>query len=237
MPIDGLNHQQGVAFIAETNSAKNLLAYGVRVIRTGAFSETTYDPILTMLSIGFEKLHKLALGLIHLDRDGEWPSDETKGYGHKLSIMHEKLYPLLESRAAGKSHVQDLLAKAKADPVTAPLIAALDQYGQGGRFSYLDLIGDAPRKWDDPRTCWDRIEQAARSDPAISSAAAAALAASSDDELWGTFTRMVGDRIATTVEQIWTAIAECGRHGVLGDDGRPFGSEVHPNAVGSQVRT
>lgn len=55
-------------------STRNLLAYGIRVIRTGAFIDTTRDPILTMLSIGVEKLYKLTLGLIALDCDHKWPT-------------------------------------------------------------------------------------------------------------------------------------------------------------------
>lgn len=71
MPIVDLDRQQGFALISEMTSTRNLLAYGIRVIRTGAFIETTRDPILTMLSIGVEKLYKLTLGLIALEREEE----------------------------------------------------------------------------------------------------------------------------------------------------------------------
>ncbi len=229
MPIDGLSQQQRVALIAETNSAKNLLAYGVRVIRTGELVESTRDPIFTMLSIGLEKLQKLALGLIDLDRDGRWPLQAVMiKRSHGVSAMHEELLPQLESRSASKPHPLGLLAVVKADPVVAPVIVALDTYGRGGRFHYVDRLGDATKVWDDPRSSWHDIEQAARIDPQVSSASVAATAAGSDNTLWATSRALLGERIATAVERLWISIAVCGRHGVLGEAGKPFGFEVHP---------
>lgn len=239
MPIGGLSQPQTIAFIAETNSAKNLLAYGVRVIRTGAFFETTRDPIFTMLSIGLEKLHKLALGLLDLDRDGTWPSKAVMvGHGHGLSAMHAELIPALRLRAEGNSpYARDLVLEAEADPVMSPVVAALDSYGQSGRYYYLDLLGEAPQKWDDPRAYWHEIELAAMDDPSIASASSTATGAVSDNALWDRFHRLLRERIATAVERLWIAIAVCGRHGVLGEAGKTFGFEVHPDAVGRQIKS
>ena len=105
MPIVDLDRQQGFALIAEMTSTRNLLAYGIRVIRTGAFIETTRDPILTMLSIGVEKLYKLTLGLIALDCDHKWPNAAAmKAWGHKLVSMHQaimdELRTVLRARAS-----------------------------------------------------------------------------------------------------------------------------------------
>jgi hypothetical protein len=47
-PIEKLATQQGFALIEEMDSARNLLAYGERVIRTAAFIETTRDPSFTV---------------------------------------------------------------------------------------------------------------------------------------------------------------------------------------------
>lgn len=84
-----LDRQQAFALLAEMTSTRNLLAYGIRVIRTGAFIDTTRDPIQTMLSIGVEKLYTLTLGLIALARDQRWPTkSEMQKQGHKLVPMH-----------------------------------------------------------------------------------------------------------------------------------------------------
>lgn len=93
-------------------STRDQLAYGIRVIRTGAFIETTRDPILTMLSIGVEKLYKLAPGLVALDCDGSWPSAAgMKAWGHKLVPTHQAVMQELRTRTVGTSqHVQELVA-------------------------------------------------------------------------------------------------------------------------------
>ena len=59
---DGLNQTQAFALIFETTSTRNLLGYCLWALRNARFWETTRDPILTMLSIGGEKLLKMSLG-------------------------------------------------------------------------------------------------------------------------------------------------------------------------------
>ena len=66
---DDLSMLQGLNLIQETDSAKHLLAYGIRALRTAAFIEMTRDPIMTMLSIGVEKALKLGLGLLHVEEN------------------------------------------------------------------------------------------------------------------------------------------------------------------------
>lgn len=128
MAIVDLDRQRGFALIAETTSTRNLLAYGIRVIRTGAFIDTTRDPILTMLSIGVEKLYKLTLGLVALDRDHRWPTKlEMQKQGHKLVPMHAAVMNELRVRTADKSqYVRGLVAEVDNDPVVLPIIETLD---------------------------------------------------------------------------------------------------------------
>jgi hypothetical protein len=92
----------------------------------------TRDPILTMLSIGVEKLYKLTLGLIALDVDKQWPSAKVmKANGHKLGDMHQKVIEELRERTRSKSqYVRGLLAEVESDPVVIPVIEALDMYGR-----------------------------------------------------------------------------------------------------------
>lgn len=88
---------KGFALSAEMTSTRNRIAYGLRVVRTGFFVETTRDPILTMLSIGVEKLDKLTLGPVAPDRDHKWPhTAETKVWGHRLVPRHSAV--IAESR-------------------------------------------------------------------------------------------------------------------------------------------
>lgn len=89
MEIVGLDRQQELALLAEMTLTRNLLAYGMQVIHAGTFIDTTLAPILTMLSIGVEKLYKLTFGLIALDRNNRWPTKtEMQKQGHKLVPLH-----------------------------------------------------------------------------------------------------------------------------------------------------
>lgn len=230
-----LNRQQGFALLAEMTSTRNLLAYGIRAIRTGAFIDTTRDPILTMLSIGMEKLYKLTLGLIVLERDHKWPTkSEMQKHGHNLNPMHTVVMNELRARAAVKSqYVRELVAEVDNDPVVAPIIEALDLYGRMGRFYYLDHLGDAPQAVS-PDHAWQKIEQFALTDPEVAALYRRAMQNVGDSDAWGKFTCALYERIAMAVERIWIAIAVCGRNHVLGDTGVVFGFEVHPDSVGRQ---
>lgn len=230
-----LDRQQGFALLAEMTSTRNLLAYGIRAIRTGAFIDTTRDPILTMLSIGMEKLYKLTLGLIVLERDHKWPTkSEMQKHGHNLNPMHTVVMNELRARAAVKSqYVRELVAEVDNDPVVAPIIEALDLYGRMGRFYYLDHLGDAPQAVS-PDHAWQKIEQFALTDPEVAALYRRAMQNVGDSDAWGKFTCALYERIAMAVERIWIAIAVCGRNHVLGDTGVVFGFEVHPDSVGRQ---
>ncbi|MFY1659315.1 hypothetical protein [Micromonospora sp. WMMD1274] len=236
MAIVNLDRQQGFALIAEMTSTRNLLAYGIRVLRAGAFIETTRDPIMTMLSIGVEKLYKLTLGLAALDHDHKWPSAaETKAWRHRLVAMHEAVLTELHSRTVDKSlYVCELVAEVEADPVVPPLVEALDTYGRMGRFYYLDQLGGCPQPWMSPDAAWQQIQSAALADPAVAATYSDATVDIGNNEAWDRFIGALNERIATAIEQVWIMIAVCGRNHALGETGRTFGFEVHPDAVGRQ---
>ncbi len=235
MAIVDLDRHQSFALLAEMTSVRNLLAYGVRAIRTGAFIETTRDPILTMLSIGVEKLYKLTLGLVALDRDHKWPSkSEMQKQGHKLISMHTAVMNELRIRTANKSeYVRERVADVDNDPVIVPVIEALDTYGRMGRFYYLDELGAAPQPVS-PDDTWQNIEQAALTDPAVAALYQEAMKNVGDNQAWEEFIRALHERIAGAVERLWIAVAVCGRNHALGETGGTFGFEVHPDAVGRQ---
>lgn len=235
MTLPNLNQKQTVALFQEMTSTRNLLTYGIRVVRTGAFVETTRDPILTMLSIGVEKLYKLTLGLIALDIDQQWPSAAVmRDHGHKLSDMHQQVISELRERTRSKSqYVRGLLADVEADPIVIPVIEALDMYGRRGRFYYLDQLGESPQPVS-PDEAWQKIEHAALTDPGIAALYSRVNANIGDNEVWDEFKLALNDRIATAVERIWTMLARSGMNQALGETGTTFGFEIQPSAVGRQ---
>lgn len=205
-----LDRQQGFSLLAEIISTRNLLAYGIRVIRSGTFIDATRDPILTMLSIGVEKLYNLTLGLASLDRDRRWPTKaEMQKLGHKLVPMHQAVMDELRTRTANESQsVRGLLAEVDNDPVVVPLIEALDTYGRMGRFYYLDQLGDAPQPVR-PDDAWQDIEKAALADPAVATLHEHAKKRVGDNEAWDELIRALHERIAVAVERVWIVVAVC----------------------------
>ncbi len=233
--LEHLDQQQGFALLQEITSSRNLLAYGLRVMRTGAFVDTTRDPILTMLSIGLEKLYKLTLGLIALDHDHRWPTKaQMQDQGHRLNKMHQAVMDELQARTSDRSeYVRGLLAEIEDDPVVSPFVRALDMYGRQGRFYYLDHLGDSLQPLS-PDEVWQDIENAASTDPGVAALYQQAMRDVRNNEAWEQATRALRDRIAAALERVWIAIAVCGRNHVLGETGTTFGFEVHPDAVGRQ---
>lgn len=236
MTIPHLEGEKSFALIEEMTSARNLLAYGTRAVRTAAFLDTTRDPVLTMLSIGIEKLYKLTLGIASLDAAQSWPTKaQMKEFGHNLTDMHTSVMTELSQRtAASTDYVRGLLAEVEADAVVTPLIATLSRYGQSGRFYHLDRLGDTPQPWESPSAHWQRIEDAVLRDLHVGAAYRAATEDPTNRALWDYLQTLINHRIADTVERLWKAIAVCGRNHVLGETGTIFGFEVHPDAVGRQ---
>lgn len=236
MPIVDLDQRQSFALLAEMTSTRNLLSYCIRAVRTGAFIETTRDPILTMLSIGVEKLYKLTLGVAALERDHTWPTaKEMKGNGHKLSEMHATVISELQARTANTTdYVQGLLAEVETDSLIPPLIAALDMYGRMGRFYYLDQLGDRPQAWESPDAYWQSIESAALREPPLAEMYKTALVDPADNRSWDVLDTALKERIASAIEGLWVLIAVSARHHAFGEIGVVLGFEVHPEAVGRQ---
>ncbi|GGL06883.1 hypothetical protein GCM10007382_28650 [Salinibacterium xinjiangense] len=136
MPIEHLDNQKAFALIGEMTSTRNLLGYGVKVLRGARFIETTRDPIMTMLSIGVEKLLKLTVGVISLDETETWSSKpRMMSYGHGIVSLFDHVMEEIRARTLNSSdYVRGLVAGVDADPVLRPLLAALDRYGRAGRF-------------------------------------------------------------------------------------------------------
>ncbi|RWW94326.1 MULTISPECIES: hypothetical protein [Paenarthrobacter] len=191
---------------------------------------------MTTLSIGVEKLYKLTLGLVSLDSNQAWPTKrQMKSLGHNLTEMHSTLMAELSQRTAGSTeYVRGLLTGVEADAVIVPLITTLSRYGESGRFYHLDRLGDTPQLLDSPSAYWQSIEDAVVQDPQIAAMYQAAMDANSNNALWDQVSASTNQRIADTVERLWTMIAVCGRNRVLGEAGTTFGFEIHPNAVGRQ---
>jgi hypothetical protein len=234
--IPEFEFRQEAAFVQEAVSARNLLGFSVKTIREAPFLETTLDPVLTMASIGVEKLHKLALGALEVDRAGTWLSKaQMRRHGHHSLSMNRELMAELKSRADGSTpFVREAIEKATGSAVASPLLTALDIYGDQGRFYYLDLLGDSPQDWIGPLDAWAAIEGAAFQDPALAALRDESFGDLGNDQKFNTMLEASGASIAATLEAIWDAITVSGRNHLLGRCGEILGFEAHRDAVGRQ---
>lgn len=234
MAIEHLDRDKAFALLAEMTATRNLLACGIYTLRSAPFIDTTRDPIMTMLSIGLEKLYKVTLGLIALDRDHVWPSQaQMKARSHDLAKMHQEVMDAMWASSEGRSYPRTVLEEARDDVVLIPLIEALSVYGSKGRFYNLDLLGEAAQPVG-PIAMWQEVEDAAFTDPEVLAARRRAFAPAYDNAAYDELTRLAHGRIAAAIERMWLALATCGSHGLLGESGKAFGSEIHPNFVGRQ---
>lgn len=233
---DELTMQQSLNLEQESDSAKHLLAYGVRTLRTAAFIETTRDPIMTMLSIGVEKLLKLSLGLIHVEDNRQWlPLEVLKNeYRHDLIKMERLLREAIQERADRATHryyVGQALTAVKNDAVWPPLIAALNRYGKEGRFYYLDALAENPQREESPQSYWDEAERAALlAEPDLNNLFSRMI---SDFSLSDEFYQRLNARVADSLEKWWNLVAMAATQGVLGERGKAWGHGI--KAVGRQI--
>jgi hypothetical protein len=233
---DDLSQLQAMNLIQESDSAKHLLAYGTRALRTAAFIDTTRDPIMTMLSIGVEKLLKLGLGLMHVEDNRVWlPARVLKNdYRHDLikmeSLLREAIRDKLD-RATHRHFVDQALAAVDADSVWPPLVAALNRYGQEGRFYYLDALAENPQREESPQTFWDAAERVAlEHEPQLNGLFERML---NDFSLSDEFNRNLNNRMADSLQRFWDLVTMAAVQGVLGDRGKAWGHDL--NTIGRQV--
>lgn len=227
---------QSFAFLGEMTSTRNLLAYGIRVLKNAPFFDTTLDPILTMLSIGVEKYFKLIIGVISLSDTGEWPTTaEMKRHRHGIYAMWEHVRQEVGVRVdPTNEYLARLLATVDADEVLPAILDVLDRYGQSGRFYNLDMLGDSPQEKLSPEQMWAGVTEAAHADPESQVKFTAAMVDLTNNEAWDEYHRAICARVAVALERMWEMLSRMGMNNVFGDTGRTLGFEVRASSVGRQ---
>lgn len=143
----------------ELVATRNLLdnAYQMQVASVEVASNI--DSMLTLLTLGVEKALKLGLGCCHSrDTGGEWPRHLSKPGHHSKQLQADLLRKAVRA-AAGQPYeaeVAELVERIKNDIVWQYMILVLDMYGSGGRFHYLDVLAQNPKRviLGGPRESW-----------------------------------------------------------------------------------
>lgn len=229
---DALTQQQGFALLFEQESARQLLAHGVHTLQEALYFSRDKDAVLTTLSIGVEKMLKVALGLRALDDAGAWPTknEMRESWGHKIDAMDAELRNYLRTWTTleGKSYVGTLVAAVDDDPVWPLLSRTLDAYGRSGRFYYLDTLGSQPQEWESPSNMWDEAERACIEHHADLRAREREVVGTGPIDAFNEYLRVVHGRLADSVVGWWHMIVRAGMHGAFGPRGKAFGFDSEP---------
>jgi hypothetical protein len=209
-------------------------------LRNAEFRETTLDPVMTMLSIGVEKLMKMGLGLVHLADEDAWPPQNQfkNHWRHNLELMNGELLAALRARLPLATHravIEPMLEAVESDPGWGPIVTALTRYGIEGRFYYLDELAEHPQSGERPDSLWDHAENALLDQvPELKAQQVAALSGPQDE--FDAFLHVLEGRMAESIEAFWRLLEDAGMHGMLGVRGHQWGADVGQSMVGRQIR-
>lgn len=232
MQLPGLDVSQSRAFVFEVNATKNTLACGLRLLSTDALTDNTRDPIMVLLSVGLERLHKLTLGVISVADSGHW--DDSKAHKHRLSTMHHDVLEAISHRVTSP-YVEELLRATRSDALLDAVIACADSFAREGRYSYLDALSGGQQRATNPDAAWRMVEEVAEQRADVAARRQPALKAPTDNALWTAASIARGAAISQSVASLWDFIATCGAHGSLGDLGTRLGADIKRRSVGRQT--
>ena len=142
-----------------------LLDHADSILSGYRFAEESLDPLLTVASIGCEKVIKMTVGLLHVESAGAWPSKNIMrtDYGHNVILLDQVCRDLMRGRiqlAVARGYVEDLLEGIEADPLVGPFLHLLARYAANGRFYYLDDLADEPQPLPPPSELWEELTSA-----------------------------------------------------------------------------
>lgn len=225
-----LTMNQGFALLFEQESARQLLAHGVHVLAGADYSGTVLDPVLTVWSIGVEKLLKVAVGLGMVGDDHAWP-DMKKLYSHNLvkldADLRVRVHRWLDTQQEVES-VAGLVRRVDDDPVWPVLLDCLHLYANEGRFHRLDELAQARADRQDPKGLWGTVETAVlEADTEFADRFYATITNGPIDDHRAAARELHGF-IAGSMVGWWFMVTRAARFGALGETGRQFGADSEP---------
>ncbi|GID29133.1 hypothetical protein [Paractinoplanes brasiliensis] len=152
----------------EANDAASLFSHGLAI--TAGIRRDYHDAVaaMSLLALGTEKLVKLTIGIARVDRGEGWPSRrDMRNLGHGIVAADGHARATLDlSRSTAPVHLDELRRAVEADPVVTVVLAALERFGENGRFFFLDSLGDSPQQTTSPHMLWaGMVSSIMRADP------------------------------------------------------------------------
>jgi hypothetical protein len=162
VPFQGLDHRQSAVLIGELDESVALAKVGLRALDSLRYLTEEAAAVLTLLSIGSEKMLKTTLGLAALDAGDPWPpKGQMRDWGHDIASMDEIIRACYErqlARSTVPGLIRQLLDRTAADPVAGSLLEMLTEWGLRGRFHRLDELSGAPQSQAAPHELWEQLE-------------------------------------------------------------------------------
>lgn len=219
------------AVVARTYEAEAVVSHFRevdRILEMYRMGATHGDTLLTVLSIGAEKMLKLTYGLIVEERDGAWPSKaDMKAVGHDVSKLEMRCRELLRERVHLATHplyIAGLLDELDADPHIPQLMAILSKYGKQGRFAQLDFLSGQPQEGDSPRQMWEQYDTALANEPP----ALPTMTAISNEDFARLVRAPLNSRHREILDRWREAYFRALIHGVAGREAKAFGWDLRP---------
>lgn len=141
-----MDSQQAMALCLdhEVTSIRHSVTTGLMLLRKAKHIDDSFEPCLILLSIGFEKLLKLSLGLSVYAETREWVSNkELRDAGHHIDQLWEKQLGHIRKSAAmatNPSYIETALAELDTLVGLNGFITSLAEYALNGRFYYQDVL-------------------------------------------------------------------------------------------------
>ncbi|KRE79913.1 hypothetical protein [Arthrobacter sp. Soil763] len=207
---------------AEATSASSLASHGISALERLSSAATEADPVLACLALASEKMLKMTIGMTSMATGEPWPDRRRmQGYSHGITKMNREAMGLLMQRLDKATHPPVVLnaALTSVDVTwTSPLLAALSDYGSGGRFYNLDTLAGEEHKFPSPAQMWRDMEDAViAAHPEVLEFLAAS--GGSNAEARGP----LNAKLATAFRNWWAVYATAWKHGLAGDEARPLG--------------
>lgn len=226
---DDLTQDQAFHLIRETESARQILGFGLEWLETATLIEGSRDSIMTLLSIGAEKLSKMALGLANVRDHRVWLPRTTfqSRYGHDLVRLTSDLAADLRGHldlATHSPYIGTVLSAVERDPVWPAVVATLNRFGREGRFFELDGLAESPQRQPPPRQFRDEAERIALDSEALLGEQFARASISIEGR--ERFNRALNRRLAESVRNWWESIFRSGMHGMLSDRGTAWAADL-----------
>ena len=162
MDFQGIDTTHNFVLFSELDEAAALTTVGLRTLRELHYVVEESAAVLTLLSIGSEKMLKATMGLSALDANEPWPSRRTmRGWGHDLRRLNAAAVELYEkqlARSTAPGYIKQLLESCATDSALGSLLDMLSSWGCQARFHRLDELAGSPQAGDSPQVMWEELE-------------------------------------------------------------------------------